>query len=167
MLLHSCSMLARDFFLCNVVEIWTVLARHLQQPVIPDEKYCRKVTRCFSDDIRSTRCFVVQCCLEPLGQYCIWFFLYNVLPGVLRQHCTGRASRILSNQSYANTFETTLHKEITCAVLAQSAQSSFRRKVTYTIHLLFIYYNSFLMLTCQLFYNNPSYFKKVKWQHDN
>ena len=34
------------------------------------------------------RFFPVQCCLEPLRQHCIGFFLRNFAPGVLRQYCT-------------------------------------------------------------------------------
>ena len=32
--------------------------------------------------------FLVQCCLQPQGQYYIGFFLWNIVPIVLRQHCT-------------------------------------------------------------------------------
>ena len=55
--------------------------------------------------------------------------LYNVLSTMLGQYCIG----ILSSQCYPNTYERTLHKKITCAILAQSAQQWFWRKVTYTI----------------------------------
>ena len=45
------------------------------------------------------------------------------------QHCIG----ILSSQCCPNTSETTLQKQVTCAMLAQSAQTSFHRKITYAI----------------------------------
>ena len=45
------------------------------------------------------------------------------------QNCIG----MLSSQCCSDTSETTLHKKITCAMLAQSAQTLFRRKITYTM----------------------------------
>ena len=33
-----------------------------------------------------TRTFYVQCCLDPCGQHCKAFYLYYVIPRVLRQH---------------------------------------------------------------------------------
>ena len=48
---------------------------------------------------------------------------------MLGQHCI----EILSSQYCPNTSEITLHKEITCATLAQRAQTRFRRKITYTM----------------------------------
>ena len=55
--------------------------------------------------------------------------LYNVVSTMLGQHCTG----ILSSHCCPNTSERTLYKKITCAMLAQSAQTRFRRKITYTM----------------------------------
>ena len=48
---------------------------------------------------------------------------------MLGQHYIG----ILASQCCPNLSESTLHKEITCTMLAQSAQTYFRRKKTYTI----------------------------------
>ena len=42
--------------------------------------------------------FPVQCCLEPLGQHCTGVFLCNIVFGV---------------------FQTTLHRDLTCAMLSQ------------------------------------------------
>ena len=55
--------------------------------------------------------------------------LYNVVSTMLGQHCI----RILSNHCCPNTSERTLHKKISCAMLAQSAQTRFHRKITYTM----------------------------------
>ena len=55
--------------------------------------------------------------------------LYNVASTMLVQYCIG----ILSIQCCPNTFERTLHKKTTCAMLAQSTQQWFWRKITYTI----------------------------------
>ena len=55
--------------------------------------------------------------------------LYNVVSTMLGQHCIG----ILSNQCCPNTSGRTLHKKITCAMLAQSAQTRFCRKITYML----------------------------------
>ena len=55
--------------------------------------------------------------------------LCNLVSNMLGQHCTG----ILSSQCCLNTSETTLRKKTTCAMLAQSAQTRFRRKITYTM----------------------------------
>ena len=49
--------------------------------------------------------------------------LCNVVSTMLGQYCIG----ILSSQCWANTSERTLHKKITCAMLAQSAQQWFWR----------------------------------------
>ena len=70
--------------------------------------------------------------------------LFNVVLIILEQHCIGknpvqccpRGSQycliIWSSQCYLNTSRTTLHKKITCAMLAQSTQSSFHgKKVTF------------------------------------
>ena len=54
---------------------------------------------------------------------------YNVVSTILGQHCIG----ILSSQCCPNTSERTLHKKITCAMLAQRAQTRFRRNITYAI----------------------------------
>ena len=55
--------------------------------------------------------------------------LYNVVSTMLGPHCI----RILSSQCCPNTLETTLLKKITCAMLTQSVQTCFRRKITYTM----------------------------------
>ena len=55
--------------------------------------------------------------------------LCNVVSTMLGRHCI----EILSSQYCPNTSEITLHKEITCTMLAQSAQTRFRRKITYTM----------------------------------
>ena len=55
--------------------------------------------------------------------------LYNFVSIMLEQHCIG----ISSSQYCLNAFEKTFHKKITCAMLAQSSQSSFRHKTTNTI----------------------------------
>ena len=55
--------------------------------------------------------------------------LYNVVSTMLGQHWI----EILSSQYCQNTSEITLHKDITCAMLAQSAQTRFRRKTRYTM----------------------------------
>ena len=55
--------------------------------------------------------------------------LYNAVPTMLVQHRIG----ILSSHCCPNTFERTLHKKIACAMLAQSAQTRFRRKIIYTM----------------------------------
>ena len=55
--------------------------------------------------------------------------LCNILSTMLEQRCIG----ILSSQRCPNTSETKLHKKITCAMLAQSTQTGFRRKITYTM----------------------------------
>ena len=55
--------------------------------------------------------------------------LYNVVSTVLGPHCIG----ILSSQCCLNTSATTLHQEITCAMLTQSAQTRFRKKITCTM----------------------------------
>ena len=55
--------------------------------------------------------------------------LYNVVSTMLEQHCI----EILSSQYCPNTSEIILHKEITCAMLVQSAQTRFCRKITYTM----------------------------------
>ena len=46
---------------------------------------------------------------------------------MLEQHCI----EILSSQYCPNTSKIILHKEIICAMLVQSAQTRFRRKITY------------------------------------
>ena len=53
----------------------------------------------------------------------------NVVSTMLAQYYIG----ILSSQYCPNISERTLHKKITCAMLAQSAQTHFRRKITYTM----------------------------------
>ena len=53
--------------------------------------------------------------------------LYNVVSTMLGQHCIG----LLSNQCCPNTSGRTLHKKITCAMLAQSPQTWLCRKITY------------------------------------
>ena len=55
--------------------------------------------------------------------------LYNVVSTMLGQHCIG----ILSKHCCPNMSEKTLPKKITYAMLAQSAQTYFRRKITYTM----------------------------------
>ena len=55
--------------------------------------------------------------------------LYNVVSTMLGQHCI----EILSNQCCPDTSETTLHKKIACAMLAQSTQTCFCRKTTHTM----------------------------------
>ena len=55
--------------------------------------------------------------------------LYNVASTMLRQYYIG----ILSVQCCPNTSERILHKKIICAVLTQSAQTRFGRKMTYTM----------------------------------
>ena len=55
--------------------------------------------------------------------------LYNVVSTMLGQHCI----RILSNHCCPNMSERTLYKKISCAMLAQSAQTRFHRKITYTM----------------------------------
>ena len=91
--------------------------------------------QCFHTTLN--RVFYVQCYLEPLGQNCTrllpvllpvgpWltdnFYeeinLYNIVWTMLGQHCIG----ILLSQCYPNLSETTMHKKITCAMLAQSAK---------------------------------------------
>ena len=88
----------------------------------------------------------MQCCLEYLGQHYTRFLpvlcwpmsnrqfyeennLYSFVSTLLRQYSIG----ILSSQCCPNTSETILHKKITCAMLDQSTQTCFRRKITYTI----------------------------------
>ena len=61
--------------------------------------------------------------------------LYNVLSTMLGPHCI----TILSIQCCPNTSETTLHKKITCAMLTLSAQTLFRRKITYAM----LYWSAF------------------------
>ena len=57
------------------------------------------------------------------------FDVCNIVKGVLRQHF-----RRFSPVKYClNTSETIMHKKITCAMLAQSAQTSFCKKTTNTI----------------------------------
>ena len=51
---------------------------------------------------------------------------YSVVSTMLGQHCIG----ILFSQCCSNTSETTLHKKITCAILAPSAQIYFLRKTS-------------------------------------
>ena len=55
--------------------------------------------------------------------------LCNVASTMLGQHCL----EILSSQCCPNTSETTLHKKTICAMLTQSTQTCFRRKITYTM----------------------------------
>ena len=55
--------------------------------------------------------------------------LYNVISTMSGQHFIG----ILFSQCCPNTSETTLHKRITCAMLSQSTQTCFLRKITYTM----------------------------------
>ena len=55
--------------------------------------------------------------------------LYNVVSTMLGQHCIG----ILSSHCCPNTSERTLHKKIICAIVVYSAQTRFRRKITYTM----------------------------------
>ena len=55
--------------------------------------------------------------------------LYNVVSTMLGQHCIG----ILSSQCCPSTSEGTLHKKIACAMLAQSTQTRFCRKIIYTM----------------------------------
>ena len=57
--------------------------------------------------------------------------LYNIVSIMMGQHCI----EILSSQYCPNTSEITLHKEITCAMLAQSVQTRFCRKITCTRNL--------------------------------
>ena len=53
--------------------------------------------------------------------------LYNVISTMLGPHCVG----ILSSQCCLDTSATTFHQKITCAMLVQSAQMCFRKKITY------------------------------------
>ena len=55
------------------------------QPI--HNKNCQKVTRCCLDITLDF--FAMLCCLEPLGQHSIGFFLYNIVSRILRQYCTG------------------------------------------------------------------------------
>ena len=55
--------------------------------------------------------------------------LYIVVLTMLGQYYI----RILSSQCCPNMSERTLHKKITCTMLTQSAQTHFRRRITYTM----------------------------------
>ena len=138
----TCSMLPQDyldnleqvFFLCNIV--WS----HLEN-IAQGFYLCNIVPRVLRQ--HWTGFFPMQCCLEPLGQHCTRFLqcnfvswltknfsqqnnLYSVVSMKLGQNCT-----VISYIQYCppNTSETTLHKKITGAMLAQTTQSSFRRKI--------------------------------------
>ena len=47
--------------------------------------------QCCPKKIKTTlkKVFLVRCCLQPQGHHYIGFFLWNIVPKVLRQHCTG------------------------------------------------------------------------------
>ena len=70
------------FFLCNVV--WSLLDNMAKG-------FFSYFVQCCPKKIKTTRkkIFLVQCCLQPQGQYYIGFFLWNIVPKVLRKHCTG------------------------------------------------------------------------------
>ena len=55
--------------------------------------------------------------------------LYNVVSTIMGPHCIG----ILSSQCCPNTSETTLHQKNTCAMLARSAKTRFRRKISHSM----------------------------------
>ena len=106
------------FFLCNVV--WSLLDNTAKG------FFSYFVQRC-PKKIKTTRknIFLVQCCLQPQGQYYIGFFLWNIVPKVLRKHCTGffpvqcylqplgqHCTRFLPVQCCPKSIKTTLNKII-------------------------------------------------------
>ena len=77
--------------------------------------------------------------------------LYNIVSTRLGQHCIG----ILSSHCCPNTSERTLHKKITCAMFAHSAQTSFRRKITYTMLSDLAVPTLHKKITCAMLTHNP------------
>ena len=68
-------------FPCNVV--WTLLENIAQD-------FFSYFVQCCPKKIKTLKkSFLMQCCLQPQGQHYIGFFLWNIFPEVLRQHCKG------------------------------------------------------------------------------
>ena len=84
----------------------------------------------------------MQCCLWCSRQHCIRKNVFNVVLILFGKHfkgknhvkCCSKSSQhcivISTIRCCLNTSETTFHMKITCAMLAQSTQLSFRGKIT-------------------------------------
>ena len=119
--------IAQRFFMCNVV--WCCLDNMAQGFFIYFVQCCPK-------KIKTTlkKVFLVRGCLQPQGQHYIGFFLWNIVPKVLRQHCTGffsvqcylqplwqHCTRFLPVQCWPKRIKTTLNRIFSCAMLSGTA----------------------------------------------
>ena len=95
------------FFLCNVEEIFAMLAARLQQPVIiKKKKNICQILMLFRQ--KYTAFFHVQCCLKSFGQCCIEF-----------------TCAMLSQEYYGNTEQDFFMYNIVWSYLDSIAQSNF------------------------------------------
>ena len=147
--------ISQGFYLCNVVPrafIRTTLSKICSAHccVEPLGQHCTRFYLCYvvSSVLRQhwTRFFPVQCFLEALGQQCTGILPVQCWPIANRQLLWGKQPiqcciDHVGSTFYKNFVRSILSKHVwdnipqknTCAMLAQSAQTCFHRKITYTM----------------------------------